>query len=247
MATRRTKRPVGSRAVIYVRVSTDQQAEEGVSLDDQRSRLAAYCEAHKLEVVAVVADEGQSAFKPLSKRPGGKRVLELVRRKQVDAVVILRLDRGFRNTRDALENIEAWDKGGVALCVAEFGGGSLDTRGAMGKMIATMFAAIGEFERNLAAERTTSAMTHMAKSGNMRLGKHPPFGWKYEGNSLVEVPAEQAAIVRCRVLRATGLTLAATAAELAKLGHRNRAGSRFAPSQIQRMLDGSVRQMHAAQ
>src|SRR4051812_45922439 len=119
MATRRTKRPVGSRAVIYCRVSTDQQASEGVSLDDQQRRLAAYCEAHGLVVVDVVVEGGESAGKALAGRPGGRKVLALIKRKAVDAVVIAKLDRAFRNTIDALQTIESWDRSGIALHIAD--------------------------------------------------------------------------------------------------------------------------------
>jgi site-specific DNA recombinase len=247
MATRRkAPKAAGNRAVIYARVSTDEQVEEGVSLADQEARLGAYCVAHGLSVVSVVVEPGESAGKPLASRPGGTKVLALVKRKVVDAVVVAKLDRAFRNVKDALDTVDSWDKAGVALHIIDMGGQSVDTQSAMGRMFFVMAAGFAEMERRLTAERTTAAMAHMARSGNMRLGKHPPFGWKYSGSALVEVPEEQAAIVRAKVLRATGATLAGIAAELAKYGHRSRAGSRFAASQIQRMLDGSVRQMHAA-
>lgn len=247
MATRRKAAPSGTRACLYVRVSTARQAAEGLSLDAQRERLAAYCALRGLEVVDVVIEPGESAGKPLAARPGGRKVLALVKRKAVDAVVVLKLDRAFRNTIDALQTIDAWDKAGVGFHVADMNGSSIDTSGAMGRMMLTMLAGFAEFERNLTAERTTAALAHKARSGSMRLGKDAPFGYRYEGEALAEIPEEQAAIVRARVLRQTGMTLAGIAAELRAHGHRNRAGNRFAPSQVQRMLTGSVRQQHAAE
>lgn len=244
MATRRKAQPAGSRAVVYVRVSTAQQAAEGLSLDDQRERLAAYCGLRGLKVVAVVADEGESAGKPLAKRTGGRRVLSLVKSKAVDAVVVLKLDRAFRNTVDALNTVEAWAKAGVALHVADLGGMAIDTGTAVGKVFLTMLAGFGEFERNLAAERTTAALAHKARSGDFRLGKDAPFGWKYDGNALAEIPAEQAVIRLVRELRTAGVSFRKACSELTRAGHRNRAGGEFAPVQLERMLRGSIRQYH---
>lgn len=245
MATSRKPRTPGTRAAVYIRVSTERQATEGVSLDDQRERLAAYCKLRRLEVVALVADKGESAFKPLSKRPGGRKVLSLVARKAVDAIVVLKLDRAFRNAVDALQTVEAWDKAGTAFHVADMDGQSIDTTRATGKMLLTFLAGMAEFERNLTAERTTAALAHKARNGDMRVGK-PPFGWRYEGNALAEVEGEQATIATVRELRAAGLSLRALCAELAARGHVNRAGGGFVPNQIERILRGSIRQSHAA-
>lgn len=246
MATRRKARTTGTRAAVYVRVSTERQVVEGVSLDDQRERLAAYCKLRRLEVVALVTDKGESAFKPLSKRPGGRKVLSLIARKEVDAVVVLKLDRAFRNAVDALQTVEGWDKSGVAFHIADMDGQSVDTSTATGKMLLTFLAGMAEFERNLTAERTTAALARKARNGDMRVGK-PPFGWRYEGSALAEVPAEQATIAAVRELRAKGVSLRSVCAELADLGHVNRAGGSFVPNQVERMLRGSIRQMHAAQ
>lgn len=246
MATRRKAKKMGSRAVLYVRVSTAQQASEGLSLEAQRERLSAYCQLRGLEPVEVVSDEGESAGKPLAKRTGGRRVLSLVRSKAVDAVVVLKLDRAFRNTADALATVEAWDKAGVALHVAEMGGMAVDTSSAVGKMFLTMLAGFGEFERNLAAERTTAALAHKARTGDMRIGADAPYGWRYAGNALAEVAAEQRVIATVRELRTAGVSFRKTCAELTARGFRNRAGGEFAPMQIARMLAGSVRQFHAA-
>ncbi len=247
MATRRrAKTALGTRAVIYVRVSTAQQAAEGLSLDAQRERLAAYCALRGLQAVKVIADEGESAGKPLARRTGGRKVLELIRTKAVDAVVVLKLDRAFRNTADALATVEAWDKSGIALHVAEMGGMSLDTSTAVGKMFLTMLAGFGEFERNLAAERTTSALAHKARSGDFRLGADAPFGWRYEGNALAEVPTEQEVIALVRAQRDASVSFRRLCAELTARGFRNRSGGVFVPVQLERMIRGSVRQYHAA-
>lgn len=246
MATKRKPVRAGNRAVVYVRVSTDQQATDGYGLDDQRARLLAYCTLRGLEVVQVVTDAGESAGKPLAKRRGGARVLGLVRSGAVDAVVVLKLDRAFRNTVDALGTVEAWSQAGVSLHIADMSGSAIDTASAAGRMFLTMLAGFAEFERNLTAERTTAALAHKARSGDMRTNGTAPYGWRYEGTTLVEVEAEQAVIALVRVMRKTGVSFRRACSELWRLGHRNRAGGEFAPVQLERMLRGSVRQMHAS-
>lgn len=244
MATRRkhpSKTP-GNSAVLYVRVSTAQQAIEGLSLEAQTERLRAYCALRGLEAKALESDAGESAGKPLAKRPGGRRVLALARSKQVDCVVVAKLDRAFRNTRDALATIDAWDKAGVSLHIADMGGQAVDTSSAIGRMFLTMMAGFAEFERNLTAERTTAALAHKVASGDMRIGAHAPYGWRYEGTALVEVASEQATIALVQKLRAEGLSFRAVLGELAKQGLRNRAGGAFALTQLERMLRGSIRQ-----
>src|SRR6478609_5514145 len=179
MATRRkAAAAAGKRAVAYIRVSTSQQAEEGLSLDDQRERLAAYCKLHRFELVDLIADEGESAGKPLAKRTGGARVLGLVKRKAVDVVIVMKLDRAFRNARDALEVADAWDAAGVGLHVVDMDGQgqSIDTQSAVGRMLFTVLAGVAEMERRLTAERTTAALAFKARSGNMRINSTAPFG-----------------------------------------------------------------------
>ncbi|NIO14551.1 MAG: recombinase family protein, partial [Gemmatimonadales bacterium] len=82
--------------VAYCRVSSNQQAEEGISLDAQRNAIESYCTMRGLRLVEVVTDPGISGGKPLACREGGKRVLALLRAGEVGGVVSMKLDRLFR-------------------------------------------------------------------------------------------------------------------------------------------------------
>ena len=86
------------RVVGYIRVSSEGQATEGVSLDAQRVKLAAYCTAMDLELVGIEADEGVSA-KSL-RRPGLQRALGLLDAGAADGLLITKLDRLTRSVRD---------------------------------------------------------------------------------------------------------------------------------------------------
>lgn len=100
-------------AIGYIRVSTEDQAKEGVSLDNQRSKINAYCQLKDLDLSEMVEDAGMSAKN--SRRVGVQKVLKLARRKEIDAIVVYRLDRIFRSTLDALETTKAFEKWGVSF------------------------------------------------------------------------------------------------------------------------------------
>src|SRR5919108_4371992 len=118
----------------YCRVSTEEQAKEGVSLDAQEARIRAYCASAGLTLTEIVRDEGISASKSLSSRPGGAALLLAVARRQVRHVVVVTLERAFRNTIDCLTTVQAWDKANIALHLVDHGGQSITTTSAVGRM-----------------------------------------------------------------------------------------------------------------
>lgn len=160
------------KAVAYVRVSTEDQAREGVSLDAQTARIKAYCAMAGLELVAIVREEGVSAAKPLKNRPAGRELLAILSEGQAQHVVALKLDRLFRDTVDALQVVQQWEQSKIAMHLVDLGGVTLRTDTAMGKMFLTLGAAFAELERNLISERTRAALQHKKACGQ-RLGAKP--------------------------------------------------------------------------
>jgi site-specific DNA recombinase len=117
------------KAVGYVRVSTEEQARGGVSLDMQRAKIRAYAALEDMELVEILADEGISGCS-IKIRPGIQQVLQMVREKRIDAVIIYKLDRLARNTVEALEISRLMDRKNIGLhSITE----KLDTRSAMGR------------------------------------------------------------------------------------------------------------------
>lgn len=174
-----------NKAIIYIRVSTPRQAQEGESLAVQEDRLTAYCQAKGFNVIEIIRDEGVTSKIPLHKRPGGKRLMAQLG-PVVKHVVIFKFDRMFRNTLEALTTIAELDKHGVSLHALDFGGAAIDTSSAMGKLIVTMRAGFAQMEREINSERTREAMGHMRKRGHC-LGQKP-FGFMLDGPLLVEHP-----------------------------------------------------------
>lgn len=225
-------------AICYIRVSTQEQALSGVSLEAQRERLEAYCKMAGLAVGAMVREEGVSGSIPLSQRPGGSDLLSLMKAHKASHVVALKLDRLFRDAEDALRQTRAWDKAGVALHLVDMGGQSVNTASAMGRMMLTMMAAFAELERNLIAERTAQALQH--KKRHQQAYSPTPLGFVRTGDILEADPTEQAVIRAMRAWRAEGLSLRAIVARLNAQAVPTKQGGKWAARTVKYILDHSA-------
>ena len=228
-----------SPAVAYIRVSSDEQAEGGVSLDAQAAKLQAYGQARGLALVDVISDPAVSGHTPLGERPGGRRLLALVEAAAVEHVLAVKLDRLFRNALNCLELVEAWSRQGVGLHILDMGGNAVDTRSAMGRMFLTMAAGFAEMERNLIAERTKAALDRKRERGE-RLGGHLPYGLEVAAGSkqLVESEADKKLIARAKRLKRQRLSVRAIAAKLAAEGYVTRRGRPMTKSTVYNLLRG---------
>ena len=216
------------KAIGYIRVSTEEQAAHGISLDAQRAKIAAYALTKDLDLVDIVEDAGKSG-KDL-KRPGVQLVLEMARRRQIDAVIIVKLDRMFRCTVDALNTAQDFDKRGVALhSIHE----SLDTQSAMGKFFFTLTAALAEMERGLIGERTRAALAR--KKERREIYGEVPYGFDVVDGSLVDNPQEQATKARIMNLRDRGLSYQKVADTINADGVPTKKGCAWTAMQISRV------------
>jgi site-specific DNA recombinase len=166
------------------RVSTEEQAREGVSLASQRARLKAYATAHDAKLVGIEADEGISGSKAPSKRPGLSSALACLDSGEADGLLVLKLDRLSRSTRDILNLVDATrDNGWRLVSVNEH----LDTESAAGRLVLTVLAALSEMEREQIGERVTDAMAHIAREGRGR-SRFIPFGYRTAGGGTATRP-----------------------------------------------------------
>src|SRR5215510_5677710 len=201
----RSKSDTSANAVLYLRVSTQEQAREGISLPVQEAKLRAYCDLRGLQVVEVVTDAGVSGGKPMHSRTGGQRILDLVKRSAVAHVVTYKLDRLFRDCADCLTVTAAWDKKAIALHLVDLGGQTLDTSSAMGRFFLTVMAGAAELERNLIREHTREAMGYVKSQGH-KTGGDVPYGFTVaaDGKTLVAHEQEQAMLQAIRTARQRG-------------------------------------------
>src|ERR1051325_6112671 len=208
------------RTIGYVRVSTDRQADQGVSLEAQEAKIRAMATVQSAHLLDVIVDGGESA-KSLN-RPGLQRLLALVNAGQVQAVIVAKLDRLTRSVKDLCALLELFEKRKVALIsVAE----SLDTGSAAGRLVITIMGAVSQWEREAIGERTRDALRH--KRGNGERVGNIEFGYRLgkDGKHLEPNPTEQAALAAIRKHRARGLSLRGVAAALNDAGNRTRRGT----------------------
>jgi len=219
------------RAIGYARVSTDKQADHGVSLEAQEAKIRAMATLQGAEIIELIVDGGESA-KNL-KRPGMERLLSLVDRRQIDAVIVAKLDRLTRSVKDLCSWLELFEKRGVALIsVAE----SLDTSSAAGRLVITIMAAVSQWEREAIGERTRDAMSHK-KSNGERVG-NIAYGFRLSANGkhLEPDPHEQAILTVIRELRERRYSMRRIAAKLNARGWLTRRSSAWRLEHVARIL-----------
>jgi putative DNA-invertase from lambdoid prophage Rac len=201
----------------YVRVSTDRQADEGVSLGAQERALRGYAMMSGLELAEVFVEQGVSGSTPLGERPEGAALLAALR--PGDVVLTPKLDRMFRSALDALRVLERLRDTRVSLHMLDLGG---DVTGdGVSKLVFTILSAVAEAERDRTRERIAEVKRDQRQRGRY-LGGIVPFGYARGGDGeLVPVPAEQRIIAEVAGMRAAGAPLRRIRAAIER-GHGRR-------------------------
>jgi DNA invertase Pin-like site-specific DNA recombinase len=224
-------------AVGYIRVSTERQADQGVSLEAQQAKIRAMATVQGAELLDVIVDGGESA-KSLN-RPGLQRLLSLVSAGDIDSVIVARLDRLTRSVKDLCGLLELFERKKVAMIsVAE----SLDTSSAAGRLVITIMGAVSQWEREAIGERTRDALGHKKKNGE-RVG-NIQFGYRLapDGKHVEPDPGEQAVLSEIGRLRKRGQTLRGIAAALNGQARCTRRGTAWRHEHIARIIkQGSQR------
>lgn len=218
-----------SRAIGYIRVSTLEQAAEGVSLDTQRAKIAAWADLNGYSLAAIYEDAGLSGAD--EDRPGLAAALAAVR--AGDTLVAYSLTRLSRSTRTTLTIAEQLEHTGADLVSLSE---RIDTTSAAGKMVFRLLAVLAEFERDQIAERTRAALA-WKRQQNQRVGQ-VRWGYRLAADGVHEEPDddEQAAIAVAKELRAAGTPLRQIGARLVERGHYTRTGRAWHPEQIKMLL-----------
>ena len=212
------------KAIGYIRCSTQEQSDSGLGLDVQAQRIRAYLTLKGLDLTDIITDAGVSGGKPLAKREGGQRLLATLKQRKASGVVMMKLDRGFRNATDCLTTVEQWERKGVALHIIDLGGNAIDTTSAAGRFMLVVLAGAAEMERNLTRERTRSAMA-VKRANGQRIGT-VPYGHDLagDGTTLILNEQEQTILATIQQLRAGGRTLQQIARSLTQRGIPTKTG-----------------------
>jgi site-specific DNA recombinase len=216
----------------YIRVSTEDQADNGVSLDAQRALITSYATSNGINVVSILEDAGASA-KSL-KRPGMQRVIQFLE-SGGNGLLIAKLDRLTRSLSDWLKLSERFfgpASGKTLYSISQ----PVDLQTAQGRMVANILMSVAQQERELVVERTETAMDHKRSKGH-RLGTIP-FGKMLDpdGKTLVPCPVEVNALAFMDGLAKAGSTLKDIATELDCHGFPTRSGRPWSTSTISKLL-----------
>lgn len=217
-------------AIGYIRVSTEEQAEMGVSLDAQRAKIDQYAALHDLELARIYADEGISG-KSMDKRRGLAEALEAACESPGHVFIVYSLSRMSRSVRDSLEIADRLAAAGAQfVSLTE----NIDTTTAMGELFFTICAAFSQLERRLIGERTKAALAQKRSAGEA--WGHPPYGLARNGTTrLHEHDEEREVLAVIADGIDQGLSWAAIAADLNERGHRNRKGRQFDRGVVRRL------------
>jgi DNA invertase Pin-like site-specific DNA recombinase len=218
-------------AIGYVRVSTEAQATEGVSLDAQRQRIEAWAQAQGVALVGVEQDAGLSGSRA-DNRPGLQRAIVAACAAKCP-LVVYSLSRLARSTKDAITIIERLDHAGASLVSLSE---RIDGTSASGRLSLTMMIAFSQCERDQISERTKTALQYLRKQGK-RAG-NIPYGYTLaaDGKSLNAEAGEQRTLARIQRLSKNGMSLRGIAAALNADGIPSKTGKQWAAGTIHFML-----------
>jgi DNA invertase Pin-like site-specific DNA recombinase len=190
----------------YTRVSTLTQAEEGDSLEAQVRQVLAYASSRGLQLheADVFVERGVSGGQEFGSRPAGSKLLASLQ--SGDIVIFPKLDRGFRNTRDALNVLHTLKEKGVSVHSIDLGGDV--TGNGVGAIIFTILSAFATFERERIASRI-SEVKQMRKAQGYFVGGRRAFGFNVVDGKKVPNKAEQRLIKEMRAMRESGSSLLA--------------------------------------
>ncbi|MDI3311392.1 MAG: recombinase family protein [Thermoanaerobacterium sp.] len=220
---------------LYVRVSTEEQAREGYSIENQVDRLSAYAKFQGWQNVEIFADEGRSA-KDMN-RPEMKRLIKLIKQDKVSIVATLFVDRLSRNLLDMLQFVELCEKHNTAYVCAAL---NFDTSTPIGRMVLQILAAFAEFENSMKATTVKSNMTNIVEKKKRYLAL-PPFGYEFdEHKNLVIVPEEAEWIQKAADMFIAGHGYRAVAKWLNDNGLTTKKGVSWTASTVRQMLTNEL-------
>jgi len=219
------------KACIYTRVSTQEQAAEGYSIEEQERLCKAAIESKGWAWVGTFSDPGVSGR--TMERPGLKEMFSAIERGEIEAVVIYKLDRLSRKQRDTMAIIEdIFIKRNVYLMSLNE---TLDTSTPWGRAMIGILSSFNQMESENIQERTKMGREAKVAKGGYAGGK-PPIGYRVVNGELEVAPEEAEMVRKVFAMRKSGMTLMGITAKLNEEGYRSKSGKEFKHSSIQTIL-----------
>lgn len=232
-----------TKVAIYVRVSSEEQAEKGFSIEEQQKLLLTYCESNQFDVFEVYVDSGLSA-KDIVHRPALKKLMKDAKDRKFNLVITWKISRLSRRLKDAIEIVEFLEKYDITYkSYSE----PFETNTLTGKMQFQLISMIAEFERGTIAQNVKMGQLARSKKG-MWVGGPAMLGYDWcvmpeyrnvtgRRKSMLVINQKEAEVVReIYNLYCEGKGYKAIANTLNKEGHLTKKGKPFAISTIKDIL-----------
>jgi len=207
------------KTIIYLRVSTNFQHQNGHSLDNQLHKLKQYCDLNSLDNITVIREI--KSGKNINSREGFLKMMELVKSKEYSNVVVYSLSRFGRNTVDILKSIEVMNKYNVSFhSLSE----NINTTTSSGKFFLTVLSGLAQLEREQISERVSDVLRHKKEKGE-RIGQIA-FGFRLDEstNKIAKDKYEQYTLTLISKLRSKGYSFQKIADELMNRKRKNKNG-----------------------
>jgi len=221
----------------YLRVSTEDQAKEGYSLDVQREYLESFAKREGLEIFKVYQDDGISGYS--TERPALKELLKDAKDRKFDLVLVYKIDRFSRNLKDLLNLVDELSSSGVGFKSATE---PFDTTTSAGKLMFQQLGSFAEFERNRIAERVFPGMVKGVQQGNWQGARYAPYGYKYiKEKKLLEIDEKECGVVKLiYTMFLCNKSIRSITEYLTRKGYRNRKGNIFSTKLIGDILKNRI-------
>ena len=223
------------RAALYARVSTEEQADQGYSLAAQLQMLRDFCEVFEMDIAGEYVDDGYSGTN--TRRPAYRRMFSPDERQRWDALVVIKMDRIHRNSKNFMLMIEDLSKNGQSFFSTTE---RIDTTTAVGRFAMDVIQRIAQLESEQIGERTKFGMIQKAEQKDGIMGFQPPYGYSIADGELISVPEEQIVVKRIFGSYLENSTLDEIASELNSSFIRTRNGNQWNKYNLRNILHNPV-------
>lgn len=214
------------KVALYTRVSTEDQAREGTSLEVQSEFLRSYAMREGWEIFDIYIDDGISGY--TTDRPAFKRMMADARKKKFNSILVYKIDRFSRRLKDALNIVDELENIGIGFKSATE---PFDTTNSSGKLMFQQLGSFAEFERNRIKERVFPGMLKGVERGNWQGARYVPYGYKYNKHDpekkLIVIKEEADVIKLIYTMYLSGQSTTQIAGYLYNKGYKTRSGGKF--------------------
>ena len=216
----------------YVRVSTERQEKKGMSIQNQTEKIKEYCSLMDLSLDEIIVEVKSGKD---DNRVGYNRVLDMVKDKSIDGVVVYSLSRWGRNITDNWNSISLMEKRNINFFSIKE---SIDTSNSMGRFFLNIMSSLYQLEREQLSERISDVLQYK-KSKNQVFGMIP-YGYDRKENDLVENPTEMKMVRKIKSLKGKGFNVSQITKYLNRNNYKPKRGKEFYRSGVSYLLNYSL-------